>query len=438
VVSRSKRIYLFSAILLVLCLGGLGFILVVKVKNVAREVERHGPDLDHRERGKRVEAAVHLSRFCNDWGAGPGRARKDVILEKLLDGLEDVDVKVRTLAAEGLAAWGLEARDALRKALTSPDEEMRVYAAYALSLYPIPDLILELRNVLRDSRVELRVYATEALGSMELNQVDDEMVCDVLYRVWRDNDRWVQNAAAEAMFKLGYWLGIPILVKNVGEGNFWQRFNAYERLTRIYRKLGKFLPPFYADGHAARRKAEVNRIKEVVFNDREIHRRIIENLPDDKNLMFTISRWILNYLGKYGVPSLVEAMETSPKKFVRVHSAQILAELTAPELPPPLRRDNLPVLQETPLPALIRALDQENTDVVLYALMGVGNYGSEADVDAVIPFLTSRSADLRISAVRALGKIGGEKALVALTALEATGETAEVRDQAVEWIRKRQ
>ena len=130
--NRSKRICLFSAILLALCLGGLGLVLVVKMNEVAREVERYVPDLDHRERDRRVEAAAHLSRYCNDWGAGPVRERKDAILEKLLDGLEDVDVKVQTLAAEGLAAWGLEARDALRAALTSPDEEMRVYAAYAL------------------------------------------------------------------------------------------------------------------------------------------------------------------------------------------------------------------------------------------------------------------------------------------------------------------
>ena len=435
-VSRSKRIFLFSAILLVLCLGGLGFVLFVKMKDVAREVDRFGPDLDHRERGKRVEAAAHLSRFCNDWGSRPVRDRKDVILEKLLDGLEDVDVKVRTLAAEGLAAWGPEARDALRKALTSPDEEMRVHAAYALSLYPIPDLILELRSALRDSRVEVRAYAVEALGSMDLNQLDEEMVCDVLYRLWRDSDRWVQNAAAEAMFRLGYWIGIPELVKNL-EGKFWPRFNAYERLTRIYRKLDKFLPPFYADGHAARRQAEVERIKEVVFNDREVHRRIIENLSDYKNLIFTTTRWTLNYLGKYGVPSLVEAMETGPK-FVRIHAAQILAELAAPTLSPATRRENLPTLLKTALPALKRALGQADPDVVIYALQGIGNYGSEVDADPVIPFLAAGSADLRVTAIQTLGKIGGKKALRALTALEAVGETAEERDRAVERIHKPQ
>jgi HEAT repeat protein len=398
---------------------------------VAAEVAELAPKLEDRDRDARVDAACRISALLDRWGSGSVANHRERVLDVLLDGLEAVDIGTCTRAAESLTRWREQAVDVLREALASTDDQVRIHATYAASLYPMPELLPPLRDALRDGRVEVRVYALEAIGRMKLNQIDDELVADVVFRVWKDTDPWACNAAAEALFHLGHWTGIPALVRTL-EGRFWPRFNAYERLTRIYRSLGRTLPPFYADGYAARRIEEARDVKEAVYGDPELLRRLIGDLAAWKNQLFTATKWSLTEMGPYAVPALSRAL-TREKKFVHVHAAEVLALLGEPQTPAKIRQASRDALVRVARPALRTLLGKPGVDVDegLYAMRAIACIGNDADVPILLGHVHGTNPDLAVKALEVIGRIGTPAAVKALRELKVSGELEEVRRQAL-------
>jgi len=426
----------------VLAVVGLGVVTIgaiywVNVAAVAADVEALAPRLEHRDRDTRVDAACRLSALLDRWGSAAVANHRERILDVLLDGLEAVDIGTCTRAAESLIRWREQALPALKEALASTDDQVRIHAAYAASLYPMPELIPMLRDTLRDGRVEARVYALEAIGGMQLNKVDDELIADVVFRVWRDSDPWAGNAAAEALFHLGHWTGIPALVRTL-EGRFWDRFNAYERLTRIYRTLGRTLPPFYADGNVGRRREEARNVKEAIYGDPELHRRLLADLAAWKNQLFTATKWALTEVGRYAVPALAQAL-SSDQQFVRVHSAEVLALLGEHQIPQKIQLDVHESLLEVARPALRALLERPGIDVNegLYAMRALGAYGDEDDVPILLRHVHGRDPDLAVQAVEVLGQIGVPAAVKALKELKVSGELEVERQRALARLKAR-
>ena len=436
---RSRRFWIGLSALVVIAMVLAG-LYVARRMEIQRQVDRLTPGLSRSDIRDRAEAAQALTRLRGQWGDSPVEARKDSILAALMEGLEALEVDVRAGSAEALAAWGRQATDRLRKALTSPDDPTRISAAYALSRGPLPDLLPELRNALRDHRVEVRIYALEALAAMPLNQVDDELLSDVVFRVWKDSQAMARNAASEAVYRLGHWTGIPCLVRNL-EGKFWPRFNAYERLVRIYGERGLTLPPYYADGHTERRDREAARVREVVFSDPELQRRLIADLGHNKNLVYTNTKWSVSELGHHIVPALTRALN-DPDKHVRTGAAEMLFLLGDRQTPAALRDDAAEALRTIARPALAtRLADSRNdvdVDVALYALKALANYGTAEEIPTLLACVRRPDPDLAVAAITAIGGIGGKTALQALTDLKVSGELEDERQRALARIQDSQ
>ncbi|MBN2491746.1 MAG: HEAT repeat domain-containing protein [Planctomycetes bacterium] len=430
VTGRGRRWGLVAAAAVLLGLVVVGFYRV-QLGRARAAVARFGPDLAAPDPQVRVAAAVALSERAGGWGSGAIAAERPRILDVLLEGLGAADVAVCSRAAEALARWGPQAAEVLQRGLGSPHQRVRIHAAWALSITPLPDLIPALRSALQDGRVEVRVYALEALGAMALNRVDEELIGDVVFRVWKDTEALARNAAAETLYRLGHATGIPLLVRSL-EGRFWERFNAYERLVRIYAAEDRTLPPFYADGHAARRAEEAARIRAVVFEDAALQRRLIADLAVYKSQLFTATKWALEEFGPRVVPALCEALDHADRS-VRVHSAEVLAGMADLSTPATFRLEARPALLAVARPALRQRLAAPHPEVsvAMYAMQALGNLRVAADIDVLLGHARGADPDLAVSAIENIGRIGGPEARQALEALTVSGELERERQRAL-------
>lgn len=419
--------------------GALFTAYLVTSARVAAEVDRLAPGLEAPDRADRVAAAVQLTTMLGGLGAAPLHVRGPAIMDVLVDGFESIDPAIRSDAAEALARWGALAEERIRTALRSEDDYTRILAAWTASLDPLPDLIPTLRDAVRDRRVEVRVYAIDALGRMRLNQVDEELLADIVYRLWKDThrDRWPQNAAAEAMWRLGFWTGIPLLVRNMrNDARFWTRFDAYRRLARIYAKRGITLPAYDASAIPSACALQAAAVRDVVYSDAELLRRLIDNLALVKYQLFMATKWSLTEMGKYAVPALVAALDHSVKH-ARVGAAETLAILGEPATPAVIRDEALPALREIARPAFHKVLaagDAIDIDEALYAMRALGAYGDADDVAVLIAHAGGENPDLAMAAIENLGRIGGDAARKALESLKVTDERETERQRALKRI----
>ena len=443
-----KRSSLILLVLFIACAALGTFGLLRKRAEIRDAIETHKEALAEGEADARVEAAAALTARHDGWFSGELNAISDDIMDALAAGLGADDLETRTRAAETIAAWGAPADAVVRRLLRDDDDATRIAAAYALTIRPRPVLRTDLSTALRDSRVEVRSYAADALGRTPLPTLDEEMIADLVFRLWKDESAWARNAAAEALFNQDNWTGIPMLVNSLN-GRFWTRFNAYERLTRIYRKLGKPLPPFYADGHAARRAAEVRAIEDAVLADPVLHARVLAQLAEFKSQIMTATRWTVHLMGRHVVGSLTDVLtgggpqfaDRQKAKFVRVHSAQGIADLADPaQSAPATYRENRPVLIETARPVLRRLVSdakaRSDVDLTMQVLRALGHLGDDSDIARLAPLMADANPDIAITAIRTTGAIGGDTAVKALTALEATGEREDERKLALAAARR--
>lgn len=432
-------------VIVLLAIGaGFGYFYLRETKALEDALATHRPALSTGAAADRVDAAAALTDLRSGWFSDPIDGARDDILGALAAGLEADEADTRAKAAETIAHWGDAADDLIRRSLEAEDDATRIAAAHSVALRPRPALRKVLSTALRDRRVEVRAYAADALGRTPLPTIDEEMIADLVFRLWKDDDEWARNAAAEALFNQDNWTGIPMLINNLN-GRFWKRFNAYERLQRMFARAGKPLPPFYADGPVGQRDAEVKAIENAVLGDPELHARVLAHLAEYKSQIMTATRWTVHLMGRHIVPSLAEVLggggpsfaDQKKAKFVRVHAAQGLADLADPgQSAPATYRENLVVLREVALPVLRRAASdpkaRTDIDVTIHVLRALGHLGGDADVALLSPLMADQNPDIAITAIQTIGRIGGPAAARALEGLEATGEREAERTRALE------
>ncbi|MDR1316392.1 MAG: HEAT repeat domain-containing protein [Spirochaetales bacterium] len=146
---------------------------------------------------------------------------------------EDEDMNLRRYACDSLGKIGDgRALPAIRTALESQDNILRSYAISSLGYFPGEENAAVLLSALRDSFPRVRELAAQRLGDMDYK----DAVSILIYRVRRDPDKKVRQAAIASLAKIGTGEAVAFLQeffegdKNPGD----LRSLAAEQLTDLH------------------------------------------------------------------------------------------------------------------------------------------------------------------------------------------------------------
>jgi HEAT repeat protein len=375
--------------------------------------------------------------------------------ESLTGSLGDESWRVRRAVVEGLARKaGADDINVLLRALRDEHRDPGVLnsALQVLALGGI-DAIEPLTKFLNDTDVDLRIYATHALGDQR-----DPRAVPALIRALEDENPNVRYHAIEALGKMRAVNAVDSLAAIAESGDFFLAFPALDALTLIGDPgVAPRLVPLLADNMLRSPAADalgslgdedvVAPLAELL-NARAAHALIIAHalatLYDRYEKSYGegshIADLVRGAISPDGVRNLLDAIDRAGSDDLRVLAlvlgwlegeaveralVRLLGQATA-------RKEVIEALVrygERVTRLLIEQLNNEELETRKAAVIALGRIGNSKAVPALVRALTD-DEELTIVAAGALGKIGDRRAFDALLELLGHADAA-VRQAAV-------
>lgn len=301
----------------------------------------------------------------------------------LINALSDNLPLVRANAAETLGRIAdHRAAGPLATALHDPDSDVWQQAAVALGRMRDARAVKYLIHIVQDESSALRTKAIKALGHIR----DVRAVEPLIEVVYEEEDRWMRLFAIEALGRIGDIRAIEVLMDAAYDESRDVRTKAIVTLGEIESRLAT--DALYA-----------------VFDDMDVE------VEDQQTALFE--------LGKRGderaVSGLIELLQYDPQIDNRIYAALVLGEIGC----------------AAAADSLIDALCNDVSDVADHALKSLVKMG-KSSTDLLVQSLTeSTAAERRMWVIRALGEIGNERAINALSDVATNGgEVWWVREEA--------
>ena len=379
--------------------------------------------------------ALPAQRLAGSLGDESWRVRKTVV-EGLARkaGADEVDILLRALreehqnpgvlnsALQVLALSGIDAIEPLAEMLNDSDVDLRIYATHALGDQHDPRAVSVLVNALADENVNVRYHAIEALGKMRATQA-----VDALAGVAESRDFFLAFPALDALTAIGDSRVAPRLVPLLEDELL--RSPATEALGQlgdeeVAAPLAELLnaPGANAPVIAQAFAALYGRYEKSYQEGRyiaDLARRAI-NETGVRNLLDAIDRTSSDNLRPLALVLGWLEGEAVERALVR-----LLGQATA-------RKEVIESLVrygERVTELLIEQLGAEDVETRQAAAVALGRIGHSSAVPALVDAMTGDD-DLTIVAAGALGKIGDRRAFDAL--LEMMGHAdAAVRQAAI-------
>jgi HEAT repeat protein len=299
----------------------------------------------------------------------------------LINAMHDNMPLVRANAAETLGRIAdRRAAEPLANALNDADEEVWQQAAVALGRMRDARAVKYLVNIVQSPESALRTKAIKALGQIRDVRAVDPLI-DVVYQ---EEDRWMRLFAIESLGRIGDIRAIEVMVDAAYDESRDVRTKAIVTLSEIESRLA-------TDALHA------------VFEDMDV------DVEDQQTALFE--------LGKRGderaVSGLIDLLQFDPQIDNRIYAALVLGDIGSAEA----------------ADSLIDALCDDVPDVADHALKSLVKMGKTSTELLVRNLHESTNAERRMWLVRALGEIGNERAVSALS---------QVVDDATEvwWVRE--
>ena len=381
------------------------------------------------------------------------RERGDCSKEVVLNLARLVDEQYTGLVAQDtLRKFGDPAARVLTEALGEDNEELRVYAANALThIYLIDSSLVTLlgRALMDDSNSKVRRCVAEVL-----RWVRDVKAVSPLVHALRDEDEWVRVESAESLSQLRSKIlkGSEGLVKELipvipvlnDEGE-WVRKYAAEALGELQDKAATGpLVSRLVDESCWVRESAAKAVGNITGIAAPIE--LINTLQDDNE---RVRQEAARALGKLGDPAAVEALLQclgDVDGLVRANTATALGELGDIKALEPLidRLDDesewvramaseaLGALRDNrALEALIGMLRDPEERVRMGAAWALSMLGEFAAVQPLMEALEDKHSWVRVSVARALGRLGNEAAVEPLVS-SLSDEDGKVRENAMQ------
>jgi HEAT repeat protein len=380
------------------------------------------------------DARSSTHRLAASLGDESWRVRKTVV-----DGLarkagaDEVNILLRALrdehhnpgvlnsALQVLALGGIDAIEPLAEFLNDSDVDLRIYATHALGDQHDPRAVQVLINALNDENVNVRYHAIEALGKMRAVEA-----ADVLTGIAESRDFFLAFPALDALTTIGDSRIAPRLVPLLEDEML--RSPATDALGRlgdedVVAPLVELLNTVGA--HAL----VIAQALATLYNR-------YEKSYQEGSYIADLARGGIN---ETGVRNLLDAINQTSGDNLR-SLALVLGWLEGEAVERALVRllgqptarkeviESLVRYGERVTQLLIEQLDDEEVETRQAALIALGRIGDSRAVPALIAALTNDD-ELTIAAASALGKIGDRRAFDAL--LEMIGHTDAAVRQAV-------
>ncbi len=361
-------------------------------------------------------------------------------VESLVASLGDGDQRVRCRAAEALGRTGdARAVEPLIAVLKTSDIYVRGVAAEALITIGQP-AVEPLIGALDDGDFYVRFLAATALGTIR-----DTRAIEPLIKALNDDAEFIRVRAAEALGRMGNKNGVEALIGIVKDGSSGPLFEAMEALgdmgdTRAVEHVMVVLE-HESDQYRMKAAEVLDKLGWQPRDEREratylvakqdwgecatigepALRPLIAVLRYDNPSAYRARSGAAEALGKIGDPRAVEPLVRAPRdsgaatealvRIGRPAVASLIAALPRVRAVQALGQIGDPSAIE-PLMAL---LDYHDADVRGSAIGALGSIGEPA-VEPLVVALRDESSIVRRSAASALGSIGGQKAISSLVA----------------------
>jgi HEAT repeat protein len=375
--------------------------------------------------------------------------------KQLMNSLGDESWRVRKTAVDGLARKaGAEEINNLLRALREDHRNPGVLnsALQVLALSGI-DAIEPLAEFAGDADVDLRIYATQALGNQH-----DARAISVLVKALEDQDTNVRYHAIEALGKLRAIDAVDALIEIAESREFSLAFPALDTLTLIGdSRIAPRLVPLLEDEmlrspatEALGRLGDEEIIAPLIalLNTQDAPAQVIaqalaslyERYQNSYQEGSYIADLVRNAISGTGVQNLLEAINRTRGENLRT-LARVLGWLEGEAVEQALvrllgqstaRREVIEALVrygERVTQLLTEQLHAEDLETRKAAVIALGRIGDAAAVPALVQALTNDD-ELALVAAGALGKIGDRRAFKALLDMIGSPDVA-VRQAAV-------
>jgi len=387
----------------------------------------------------------------------------------LIQGLEHKDYWLGSTVARVLGKIGSEkAIPNLRKALVGKNSHIRAAAASALGQIANPEAVPALLQALEDDNLEVRKNAASALAA-----INGEAVIQALVQHLKHQDFQVRKYAALALGKMGHEAAIPTLQKSLEDWNSQTDVNPIIRFLDSFSSSAIFaLAKIKAEdavlplvqvaleqNESFLRRIAIDNLKEIdhqvtipsLLNALEVENCIIRSraaealgkIGSEEEIPYLLTAFENNFpcvrwsiaiaLGEIGnkntevVSVLLHALKKK-EDTDRWSAAIALGKLGIPEAIPTLReflkycshencyqvaRALRQIGNQEAILTLLEALDDEDTEVCRIVAYELGQIGKSA-IPALCEALKNKNPNIRASAARSLGRVGGEDEIPAL------------------------
>jgi HEAT repeat protein len=224
---------------------------------------------------------------------------------------------------DGLVALGDAAVPLLAAHVADADDDVRFHCVRALGRLKSRGALPALVEALHDRRSATRIEAIDALAEIADGSNPVETT-ELVARFANDADPVVKNAAAWALWKLGWRVGVPVLVENL-DAKLWPRWDADRKLREIAgRDVG-----FDAFAGETDRRAALATWREWRDGFAPMFDDLVRCLGLYKFLLSDWAKKALIKLGPPAVPRLRRALDDE-SPYVRTHAIEALEAIGAP------------------------------------------------------------------------------------------------------------
>lgn len=376
------------------------------------------------------------------------KSRDPRVVDPLLKALGDADWSVRKHAAEGLELFGDRSVPGLQKAFQSNlnamgNDDICFWSIRVLGKILRDKAIPVFRDLLANKDKNIRFYAVGALG-----ETASEQAVDPLIAALEDPSWLVRRQAFEMLEKIGR-IAVDKLKDAFFKGNddvkYWTvrliarilRGDAVEVLKKLLNTQEKELRYFIVTALGETEDVRVVPTLIECFKDNfwQIRQKACEMVALMKqaaipfleaalsNESEDVRYWSVRAIGKIGgAPAMRVLLEVKkhPNNRMRLFAIYALADIGTDEVIDPLVEslgdpswpvrntagNSLNAMGKTSMKPLIRAIGHENEDISFWAQKVLAQFGDKA-VQTLIDSLADKAdANMRKSAIVALGKIG--------------------------------
>ena len=317
-----------------------------------------------------------------------GLAARDAV-PALAKALHDPFPDVRSSAGKALGQIGPPAVGELVKALKDRDAGVRTRAAQALgqagpdAKEAVPALI----DALKDNQTDVRVAAVDALGEMG---ADGKEAAPPLARLFHDPSVRVREHVRLALAEIGP-AAVEPLCDALGEAKVEVRLDAIQTITLFGRKGKKAVPALrraLKEDDPRLRAAAAEALGGMGASSEDAVPELLTALRDKNQTVHDKAANALVLMTMDGVPDLLEKVRAAERKGQWLAQAQIPAAPANPLTPlikdltdkepknrikAALTLGSMGIQAKTALPALNRALSDENVQVRFTAAMAISH-----------------------------------------------------------------